>query len=147
MNQQEIDRLKSENEQLKQELKQNAKAKNTELVESLIQQGRILPANKEQVTELLNYALDYDNGEALNFNEGESLSSKLKDYLNGIPIIIHLNREISAEENLEYSENLEYAQNTPKELINLDKKIRSYMKLNNVDYKTAFNAIHHTGAN
>lgn len=143
MEQEEIDRLKSENQRLKQQLNQDEKAKNEQFANELVNKGVLMPANKLQAIELLNYAGDYDNGEALNFSEGETLLNKVKQFLEGQPRI-YLHRELSADDGME-EQTTQYAENTPKNVIALDKKIRAYMHEKGVDYKTAFNEIHSTG--
>lgn len=146
MEQTDIEQLKIENTRLKQQVKQNTKAKNTEFVLDLVKKGILLPRTKEQAEELLNYACDYDEGEALLFNEGESFLSKLKIFLLNQSPIIHLNREISSDEGWQdATEGFQYAEETPKSAIQLDKAVRAYMKANNVDYKTAFNILHQKG--
>ncbi|MBN6064791.1 hypothetical protein [Aggregatibacter actinomycetemcomitans] len=144
MEQAEIERLKSENQRLKQQLNQDEKAKNEQFADELVNKGVLMPANKSQAVELLNYASDYDNGEVLNFSEGESLLSKVKQFLDSQPPRIHLHRELSADDGT-IEQTTQYAENTPKDVIALDKRIRAYMHEKGVDYKTAFNEIHSTG--
>ncbi|MGC6393755.1 hypothetical protein ACMXZF_07190 [Pasteurella multocida] len=145
MENEELERLQTENERLKQQLKQDEKAKNEEYANELVKKGILMPANKSQAVELLNYACDYDNDDVLNFNEGENLLEKLKAFLNSQPTRIHLNRELSADDGMGLTDIPQYAENTPKDVIALDKRIREYMHANNVDYKTAFNQIHSGG--
>jgi hypothetical protein len=143
MEQSEIENLRLENERLKQQIKQENKLKNEEFASELVKRGTLTPANKEQAVELLNYADDYDNGEVLNFNEGETLLTKLKNFLNNQKTLIHLNRELSADDGFESESGIQqYAENTPKQTVELDKKIRAYMQQHGVDYQTAFNAVH-----
>lgn len=144
MEQAEIEHLKSENQRLKQQLNQDGKANNEQFANELVNKGVLMPANKSQAVELLNYAYDYDNGEVLNFNEGETLLNKLKQFLNNQPCRIHLHRELSADDDIT-EPTAQYAENIPKDVIALDKKIRAYMHEKGVDYKTAFNEIHSTG--
>lgn len=143
MEQAEIERLKSENQRLKQQLNQDEKAKNEQFANELVNKGVLMPANKPQAVELLNYACDYDNGEALNFSEGETLLNKVKQFLNSQPRI-YLHRELSADDGMA-EQTTQYAENTPKDVIALDKKIRVHMYEKGVDYKTAFNEIHRIG--
>lgn len=141
-----IEQLKTENAQLKKQIAQSGEVDNEKYVLDLVGKGVILPCAKDKAVELLNYASSYDNGEVMNFNEGESLLSKIKDLLASQPVFIHLNREISANDRyLQSEDTLQYASDTPKEAVALDKRIRIYMKENSVDYQTAFNALHQKG--
>ncbi|MFU2048405.1 hypothetical protein ACLSZ3_06645 [Avibacterium gallinarum] len=149
MTQEQLNQLEAENARLKAKLRAEETAKNEAFLDGLVSQGKLAPRTKEQALKLLNYAERYDNGEALDFSEGESLSNIVKDYLSQQPQIIEF-REIATKENA--PEDLErnainYAENTPPEMIALDMQIREYAARNKTSYSEAFNIITSQGAN
>ncbi|MGY6089893.1 hypothetical protein [Avibacterium paragallinarum] len=149
MTQERLNQLEAENARLKAQLRAEETAKNEAFLNELVSQGKLAPRVKEQALKLLNYAESYDNGETLDFSEGESLSHIVKDYLSQQPQIIVFS-EIATKENA--PEDLErkainYAENTPPEMIALDMQIREYAARNKLSYSDAFNIITNQGAN
>lgn len=144
MTQAEIDRLNAENAQLRAQLADKRKAEIADYADGLISQGILCPRVAGQVIDLLNYAEAYDNGDVVSFNEGESLTTKLKAFLEAQPKIVEFSEVATPARahNSEYDEEfVDYADNVPTETINLDKQIRAYMKAHGVDYTEAFSAI------
>ncbi|WP_052115929.1 hypothetical protein [Gallibacterium anatis] len=149
MTQERLNQLEAENARLKSQLRAEETAKNEAFLDELVSQGKLAPRVKEQALKLLNYAESYDNGETLDFSEGESLSHIVKDYLSQQPQIIAFS-EIATKENapeaLDYKL-INYAKNTPQEIIELDIQIREYAARNKISYSEAFNIITNKGAN
>ncbi|WP_052121794.1 hypothetical protein [Gallibacterium genomosp. 2] len=149
MTQERLNQLEAENARLKFQLRAEEMAKNEAFLDELVSQGKLAPRVKEQALKLLNYAESYDNGETLDFSDGESLSHIVKDYLSQQPQIIAFS-EIATKENapeaLDYKL-INYAKNTPQEIIELDIQIREYAARNKISYSEAFNIITNKGAN
>lgn len=149
MTQERLNQLEAENARLKSQLRAEETAKNEAFLDELVSQGKLAPRVKEQALKLLNYAESYDNGETLDFSDGESLSHIVKDYLSQQPQIIAFS-EIATKENapeaLDYKL-INYAKNTPQEIIELDIQIREYAARNKISYSEAFNIITNKGAN
>ncbi|ERF77297.1 hypothetical protein [Gallibacterium anatis] len=149
MTQERLNQLEAENARLKFQLRAEETAKNEAFLDELVSQGKLAPRVKEQALKLLNYAESYDNGETLDFSDGESLSHIVKDYLSQQPQIIAFS-EIATKENapeaLDYKL-INYAKNTPQEIIELDIQIREYAARNKISYSEAFNIITNKGAN
>ena len=136
----EITTLRAEIARLKAE---SVQKDTLEFTESLIKAGRLAPIARDKAVEILNYAEECDQAGVINFNEGESLAQKVREFLSLQPQIIEFG-EIATKENAvsKQTENfVQYAENTPQELIEFDKKIRSYAKVNNITYTEAFNII------
>ncbi|OOF63021.1 peptidase [Rodentibacter pneumotropicus] len=96
-----------------------------EFTEGLIKAGRLAPIAREKAVEILNYAEECDQAGVINFNEGESLAQKVREFLSLQPKIIEFG-EIATKENAvsKQTENfVQYAENTPQELIEFDQKI------------------------
>lgn len=144
MTQAEIDRLHAENARLKAELAEKRKAEIADYAEGLIEKGILIPRLRAEVVELLNYADSYDNGDTVSFNEGESLTAKLKQFFENQPKVVEFAeiasplRAYEVEHGAEFAD---YADDVPQEAIDLDQQIKAYMKANGVDYRTAFNMI------
>lgn len=150
----ELERLRAENEQLKSEKAKaeaekaeatlnQAKAENTNYAESLVKAGKLAPIAKAQAVELLNYGSTLANGGVLEFGEGESLHSKIQAFLEAQPKQIEFG-EVATKEKAVASndDSIVYAEGTDPQAIETDKAVREYMKVNNVSYTDAFNAIH-----
>ncbi|WP_315568775.1 peptidase [Haemophilus parahaemolyticus] len=149
----ELDRLRAENQQLKDE---NAKAKaekaeaelnqakadNADFAESLVKAGKLAPIAKQQAVDLLNYASTTAQGGVVEFGEGESLHSKLKAFLDAQPQVVNFG-EVATKDKVAAPQDgtVEYAEGTSPEAIDMDKKVRAYMKQHNVGYAAAFDAI------
>lgn len=148
MTEDEISQLQAENDRLRQQINEANQAKNAEFVEDLIEQGNLAPVVKAQAVELLNFASQSDNGETLDFNEGESLLQKMQAFLKAQPKIVEFAEIATKDKASETGEfdSVSYAENTPPELIELDQKIRAYAQQHGVDYRTAFSTITQQGA-
>lgn len=140
----ENDRLKAENQFYKTGERQARKEQNAQYLDSLMSKGKLAPIAKEKAESLLNYASDYDNGETLDFSEGESLTQQVRDFLEAQPQTITFG-EIATKEkafSAESKEDVQYAKNTDPVRIELDQQIRRYMVQHNISYQKAFLAIH-----
>ena len=146
MTAEEIEQLKAENEKLKAEKAEaalnQAKADNADFAEGLVKAGKLAPVAKQQAIDLLNLGSTSAAGGVVEFGEGESLHGKIKAFLEAQPAIVEFN-EVATKENATTAEDgtVEYAEGTSAEAIDMDKKVRAYMKEHNVGYTTAFNAI------
>ena len=138
----ENDRLRKENDTYKEEVKQAQKAQNADFLDDLMSKGKLAPRVKEKAEKLLNYANEYDNGETLEFNEGESLTQQIKDFLNEQPQIV-IFEEIATKERAynEEADTPSYANNADPKAVEMDQKIRRYMAKHKVGYTDAFLAI------
>ncbi|WP_040975390.1 hypothetical protein [Necropsobacter massiliensis] len=137
----EINALRAENEQLKAEERTR---KNLEFAEGLVSVGRLAPIAKAKALEILNYAEECDQAGIINFNEGESMAQKVREFLALQPKVVSFGEFATKERAVsgQSSDVVEYAENTPATVIELDQQIRHCMKQHNVDYSTAFNLIH-----
>ncbi len=137
----EIKVLRAENEQLKTEERTR---KNLEFAEGLVSVGRLAPIAKAKALEILNYAEECDQAGIINFNEGESMAQKVREFLALQPKVVSFGEFATKERAVsgQSSDLVEYSENTPANVIELDQQIRQCMKQNNVDYRTAFNLIH-----
>lgn len=137
----EIKALRAENEQLKAEERTR---KNLEFAEVLVSVGRLAPIAKAKALEILNYAEECDQAGIINFNEGESMAQKVREFLALQPKVVSFGEFATKERAVsgQSSDLVEYSENTPANVIELDQQIRQCMKQNNVDYRTAFNLIH-----
>ena len=137
----EIKALRVENEQLKAEERTR---KNLEFAEGLVSVGRLAPIAKAKALEILNYAEECDQAGIINFNEGESMAQKVREFLALQPKVVSFGEFATKERAVsgQSSDLVEYSENTPANVIELDQQIRQCMKQNNVDYRTAFNLIH-----
>ena len=146
MTPEEIEQLKAENQQLKAEKAEaalnQAKADNADFAEGLVKAGKLAPVAKQQAIDLLNLGSTTAAGGVVEFGEGESLHGKIKAFLEAQPAIVEFN-EVATKENATTAEDgtVEYAEGTSAESIDMDKKVRAYMKEHNVGYTAAFNAI------
>ncbi|HIF5574523.1 peptidase [Pasteurella multocida] len=150
----ELERLKAENQQLKDEKAQaeaqkaeaqlnQTKAENADFAESLVNAGKLAPVAKEKAIELLNCAAVQSAGGVVEFGEGENILTAIKAFLDAQPQIIQFG-EVATKDNATTAEDntVEYAEGTSADAIDMDKRVRAYMKEHNVSYVTAFNAIH-----
>lgn len=137
----EIKALRAENEQLKAEERTR---KNLEFAEGLVSVGRLAPIAKAKALEILNYAEECNQAGIINFNEGESMAQKVREFLALQPKVVSFGEFATKERAVsgQSSDLVEYSENTPANVIELDQQIRQCMKQNNVDYRTAFNLIH-----
>ena len=146
MTPEEIEQLKAENQQLKAEkaeaLLNQAKADNADFAEGLVKAGKLAPVAKQQAIDLLNYGSTTAAGSVVEFGEGESLHGKIKAFLEAQPQIVEFG-EVATKDKAAGAEDgtVQYAEGTSADAIDMDKKVRAYMKVHNVDYTAAFNAI------
>lgn len=146
MTTEEIAALKAENEQLKAEKAEaelnKAKADNADFAEGLVKAGKLAPVAKQQAIDLLNYGSTTAAGGVVEFGEGENLHGKIKAFLEAQPQIVEFG-EVATKDKAAGAEDgtVQYAEGTSADAIDMDKKVRAYMKEHNVDYTAAFNAI------
>ncbi len=137
----EITALRAENERLKAQEKAR---QNREFAEELVSIGKLAPIAKSKALEILSYAEECDRAGVINFNEGESMAQKVREFLALQPQILSFS-EFATKERAFSGQNsnlVQYSENTPADVIELDQQIRQCMKEYHVDYKTAFNLIH-----
>jgi len=141
-----IEQLKAENQQLKAEkaeaLLNQAKADNADFAEGLVKAGKLAPVAKQQAIDLLNYGSTTAAGGVVEFGEGENLHGKIKAFLEAQPQIVEFG-EVATKDKAAGAEDgtVQYAEGTSPEAIDMDKKVRAYMKEHNVGYVAAFNAV------
>lgn len=137
----EITTLRAEIARLKAE---SVQKDTLEFTEGLIKAGKLAPIAREKAVEILNYAEECDQAGVINFNEGESLAQKVREFLSLQPQIIQFGEFATKERAVsgQSSDLVQYSENTPEDVITLDQQIRQCMKKHHVDYKTAFNLIH-----
>ncbi|WGE52383.1 peptidase [Actinobacillus equuli] len=149
----ELERLKAENEALKNaqakaeaekaeaELKQT-QAENAEFAEGLVKAGKLAPIAKASAVDLLNFAAIQSAGGVLEFNEGESLLSKTKAFLDAQPQVLEFAEFATKDKASDgIDDTVEYSETDDPKRIELDRKVRAYMKAHNVDYATALSAV------
>lgn len=150
MTQEEIDALLAENEQLKADKAkaeaekaeaelEAVKAENANFCEQLIGEGKLAPVAKDAALNLLNHSATVASGGVVNFNEGESLLTVAKAFLEAQPKIVEFNEVADPKKAAEPEpDTVSYAEGTNPASIEADQKIRAYMKQHSVDYTTAF---------
>lgn len=156
----ELERLKAENQQLKDaQAKAEAekaaaeaakaqveleatKTSNADFCEKLIADGKLAPVAKEAALALLNGAATTAAGQVVEFNEGESLLTMVKAFLEKQPKVVEFG-EIATKERaaVEEPDTVSYAETDDPARIELDRKARAYMKQHNCDYATAIAAV------
>lgn len=112
---------------------------NNDFAESLVTEGRLLPAHRSAVIALLNNTPEA----TLEFNEAEkSYAELLKDFLSAAPVVVDFSETATKDKAGESDpETFDYAEGTDPKAIELDQKIRAYMKAHNVSYTEAFSAV------
>lgn len=146
MTPEEIEQLKAENQQLKAEKAEaalnQAKADNADFAEGLVKAGKLAPVAKQQAIDLLNYGSTTAAGGVVEFGEGENLHGKIKAFLEAQLQIVEFG-EVATKDKAAGAEDgtVQYAEGTSADAIDMDKKVRAYMKEHNVDYTAAFNSI------
>lgn len=138
----ELQRLRQENLELKrtaaQEKYDRQKAENASFAESLIADGKLAPIAKEQALALLDGALAVQSGHA-EFGETVDLLALSKAFLQAQPSVVEFG-EVAKAQTYE-GEFLQYAETDDPDRVELDKKVRAYIKQHNVDYATAIKAV------
>lgn len=133
--------LEAENARLKAEQAQAKQAaieqENAEFAESLVAEGKLSPKQKDAALALLNAQLD-----SAEFSE-DGFKGSLKAFLSDLPKSVEFG-EVATKGKVATppDDSVEYAEGTSAEAIEMDKTVRAYMKAHNVDYTTAFNAMH-----
>ncbi|KGQ31922.1 hypothetical protein [Gallibacterium anatis] len=143
MSEQETQRLaelEAENAQLKaaqaQAQREKMQAENAAFAESLIAEGKLSPKQKDTTLALLN--AEHDSAA---FSESE-FKQRLKTFLTELPKSVEFAEVATKDKVAEpQDESVEYAEGTDPASIEMDKKVRAYMKAHNVSYVEAFNAI------
>lgn len=150
MTQEEIDALVAENAQLKADKAkaeaekaeaelEATKAENASFCEQLISEGKLAPVAKDAALNLLNYSATMASGGVVEFNEGESLLTVTKAFLQAQPKIVEFAEVADPKKAAETEpDTVSYAEGTNPASIEADQKIRAYMKQHSVDYTTAF---------
>lgn len=149
----ELERLKAENQQLKDEKAASEAAKtkaeleatqegNVKFCEKLIADGKLAPVAKDAALALLNGAAATAAGQVVEFNEGESLLTLTKAFMEKQPKVVEFG-EIATKERAaeEEPDTVSYAETDDPARIELDRKARAYMKQHNCDYATAIGAV------
>ncbi len=134
--------LEAENAQLKaaqaQAQREKMHAENAAFAESLVAEGKLSPKQKEAALALLN--TEHDSAE---FSE-DDFKQRLKAFLTELPKSIEFNEVATKDKVADVQDNsVEYAEGTDPASIEMDKKVRAYMKAHSVSYVDAFNAINH----
>lgn len=116
------------------------KAANVDFAENLVKAGKLAPAVKEKAIEVLACAAAMSAGRPVEFSEGESVLTLVKDLLDAQPQIVQFGEFATAEKVGEKQdiEPVSYAEGADPLSIEQDQKIRVHMKQHNVDYVTAF---------
>ncbi len=139
----ELQRLRQENLELKrttaQEKYDRQKADNASFAESLIACGKLAPIAKEQALALLNGALAMQSGHA-EFGEAVDLLVLSKEFLQAQPSVAVFG-EVAKAQTAPVGEFVQYAETDDPDRIELDKKVRAYIKQHSVDYATAIKAV------
>lgn len=132
------DKAKAEAEKAEAEL-EATKAENASFCEQLISEGKLAPVAKEAALNLLNHSATVASGGTVSFNEGESLLTVTKAFLQAQPKIVEFAEVADPKKAAETEpDTVSYAEGTNPASIEADQKIRAYMKQHSVDYTTAF---------
>ncbi|MFW9287097.1 peptidase [Glaesserella parasuis] len=153
MTPEEIAAMQAENAQLKAEKAQAeaekvaekleaTKEDNASFCENLVTQGKLAPVAKDAALALLNCSATMASGQVVNFNEGESIHSLTKKFLEAQPQIVQFGEVATKEKAAETEPNVvNYAETDDPARVELDLKARAYMKQHSVDYATAISAV------
>ncbi|QIM66339.1 peptidase [Mannheimia granulomatis] len=115
------------------------KVENANFCEQLISEGKLAPVAKEAALNLLNHSATVAGGGTVSFNEGESLLTVTKAFLQAQPKIVEFAEVADPKKAAETeADTVSYAEGTNPASIEADQKIRAYMKRHSVDYTTAF---------
>lgn len=119
------------------------KADNAAFCEKLITEGKLAPVAKEAALALLNCSATTTAGRVVEFNEGESLLTMVKAFMEKQPKVVEFS-EIATKDKAHPAETdtVSYAEGTDPVAIEADQKIRAYAKEKGVSYTEAFNAIY-----
>lgn len=135
------DKAKAEAEKAEAEL-EATKVENANFCEQLISEGKLAPVAKEAALNLLNHSATVASGGTVSFNEGESLLTVTKAFLQAQPKIVEFAEVADPKKAAETApDTVSYAETDDPARIELDRKARAYMKQHNVDYATAISAV------
>lgn len=144
----ELERLRQENAQLKQQQAQaefdTKKQENANFAEKLLDEGKLAPIAKEKAIALLDGALSQDLAlkDHADFSEATALLPLVQDFLNAQPKVVEFSEMATGDKaGTANDDNVIYAENADPSRVELDKKARAYMKKHNVDYATAIKAV------
>lgn len=149
----ELERLKAENDKLKAEKAKaeaekveaalaEEKAGNAEFCETLVKLGKLAPVAKEAFVQALNNLSELKAGREPEFNEGEDVLSQFKSALSQSPKIIQFGESATADKAKEpEADEVAYSEHDDPARIELDRRVRAYMKEHSVDYVTALAAV------
>ncbi|MGX2974749.1 peptidase [Ursidibacter arcticus] len=140
-NQLKADKAAAEEAKAKAEL-EATKTSNADFCEKLIADGKLAPVAKEAALALLNGAATTVAGQVVEFNEGESLLTLTKAFMEKQPKVVEF-AEIATKDRaaVEEPDTVSYAETDDPARIELDRKARAYMKQHNCDYATAISAV------
>lgn len=141
-NQLKADKAAAEEAKAQAEL-EATKAENVAFCEKLISEGKLAPVAKDAALNLLNCSATTAAGRIVEFNEGESLLTLTKAFMEKQPQIVVFG-EIATKERaaVDAPDEVSYAEGTDPTSIEADQKIRAYAKEKGVSYAEAFNAIY-----
>lgn len=130
-------------EQAKAEAELDAvKAENANFAESLVAEGKLAPVAKDAAIALLNCSATTAMGGVVEFNEGESMLTLTKQFLQAQPQVVEFGEVASKERATETeADDVNYAETDDPSRVELDRKARAYMKKHNVDYAQAITAV------
>ena len=137
----ELEALRAENARLIEAIRAQEKAKvaadNAQFAEQLIEDGRLVPALREQALALLNADM-----QSVEFAE-DNFKTNLKAFMGALPQAISA-EAIATPKTAEskVAESVEYAEGTDPVSIQVDQKLRQYMAEHDVDYATAFDSLY-----
>lgn len=135
------DKAKAEAEKAEAEL-EATKVENANFCEQLISEGKLAPVAKDAALNLLNHSATVASGGVVEFNEGESLLTVTKAFLQAQPKIVEFAEVADPKKAAETApDTVSYAETDDPARIELDRKARAYMKQHNVDYATAISAV------
>ncbi|MFC3874895.1 2-oxoacid:acceptor oxidoreductase [Neisseria musculi] len=80
----ELKRLKDEQDR---DLREGKHEQNAEFAEALVKEGRLKPADKELVVQVLDFA-DYPEQTSVEFGEGSTIGEALRQFLRGLPEVL-----------------------------------------------------------
>lgn len=136
---QELEALKAENAKLKAQMLAAQKAQeqkeNADFAEGLIKDGKLMPAQKDELLSILN--ADHTTAD---FSETD-FKGRLKGFLSTLPKVVDFAEKATKDQSATpEDETVQYAEGTNPAVIEMDKKVRAYMKEHNCTYTQAFNA-------
>lgn len=141
-NNDELDKIKQENQRLNKELaeskKENIRIQNNLFINELMENGKLFPSQKDDAVTLLSLATDYDEGGVVYLNEGEKLADKVKALLNKLNII---NLSMQTESIDIPKKPTKWREEGKLSKDELDRKIQNFMRIYNLNYEQAFNII------